>query len=340
MQNRTPELCRASRRDSEVVPNPSRATARREVREIPAEGNETLAFEGYTSRVIALLVVFNSVVQTYLQSLKRDLATNGFEAIILNASISWVGAPVILLALYLLGTLDLPDEPLFYILWVGVATITVVKFTFFVIGLQRSVFLAANTFAGLQFAMIALYAVIFLNETITGIQAVALAIAFLGALLFFRWRQPEHNMGILLILFSILLAPLGSIFYKAASLHTNSYHQFLTGRLTMDIICYSSFLLLMFIFWYRRNPLPRIRAFLSTKQGFIYTAGWATTNLIDSWLIFSLPISLYAMLDTVSIPASYLIGRAKYKERISVRFGIGAVLIIVAIILFAFNAAT
>ncbi len=283
------------------------------------------------------LTLLNNVAETYLQSLKKDLAKNDFGSALLIASISW-GGLVILAVLFLLGDFHMPHDPAFYLLWFAMALLTSIKFAFFVIGLKNTNFLAANTLPNVAFVTTVIYAALFLREPLSALQLVAVIVAVIGTSLFFSWKGFSKiitaNKGFLFILFSLFIAPFGSIFYKAAVLHTNSYAQFLTGRLVMDFAYYTLFFLVVFVFWYRKNPISQSFLLSSSFAGFAYIVGWTLTNLLDSWLIFLLPISLFTMLGTVSIPASYVIGKIKYKEKIKTKDAVGAVLIVGAVLLF------
>jgi drug/metabolite transporter (DMT)-like permease len=283
-----------------------------------------------------LLTLLNNVAETYLQSLKKDLAQDGFKTILLLVSISWASIPIALV-LFLLGKFQMPADPLFYLLWLGVAVSASIKFAFFVIGLRNSKFLSANTLPNVAFVTTAIYAVLLLHESLSRAEVAAIIVAIAGTLFFFNWRSIStifsENKGVGYILFSILLTPLGSIFYKSATLHTSSYAEFLSGRLVMDLGYYSLFFLLVFLLWYRKNPLKESASFGLSAAGIVYAAGWALTNLLDSWLIFLLPISLFTLLGTISIPVSYWIGRARYRERIEGEHVVGAILIAIAVVL-------
>lgn len=290
--------------------------------------------------MFVFLVLVTAVAETYFESLKKDLAKQGFEAVLLITSISWIGCPILIGILLVMGKFQLPTDPIFYLLWFVLTLNTWIHFALFVTGLGRTRFLAAEALSSLGFVATAFYAVLFLDERLTIEGVVALIIAALGALAFLNWRtistiQAAENLGILAILSSMLLVPLGGILYKAASLHTSSYQQFLTGRLTMDVVCYSLFLCFWFTFWHRRNPLRSIRSLLSHSRGIAYMAGWAAINLLYSWLIYELPVSLFAVLGAVSIPAGSVIGRIKYKERLKPSYILGAICISAAIALLA-----
>src|SRR5262249_18315720 len=128
--------------------------------------------------------------------------------------------------------------------------------------------------------------------------------------------------------------PLEYILYKAASEHTNSYHQFLTGRLIMDFFCYSLFFGMFFLFYYRKNPIPKILSFIRSESGKVYLLGHTFTEFLESWLIFKIPISLFTLLTTLSIPISYFIGKRKYRESLYWPNVFGSVLIALGVVLF------
>lgn len=284
--------------------------------------------------MLPLLTIFSTLVVTYTSSLKKDLADNGFEIILLIVSIAWIDL-FILLGVYLLGWFQMPSDPMFYLFWSGLTLLYTIQFSLFIFGLKHSKFLAANTFPSLGFVFTALYAFIFLGEELSTLKILALCLATAGALLFFDWRsKTRNNKGLLVIILSLLCSPFLDIFYKAASLHTHSFGEFLTGRLVMDFVYYTAIFLAVFIFWYRKNPWSSVKAFVSQRKSWTYMVSTAAVSLLDSWLIFMMPISTFTMLRRVSIPAGYVIGKYKYGERIEPRYVIGGILIIVAIVMF------
>jgi len=291
--------------------------------------------------MLPLVAVANSIINTYLDSLKRDLSNDGFETIILILSIALISSPVFLLVLLGLGKFHMPVDPTFYLLWFGLTLLTVVEFIMYIWGLTRTRFLAANTFQSLAFVMTTLYAVLILRESIVTLQIVAVAIGLLGAILFFDWKSllnsrsgESNNSGLLMVLLSIFLLPFGSIMYKSAALHTSSYEEFLTGRLVMDFVYYSIFFGGLFIFWYKKNPFPKLASFVSSWTGGVFMIGSALVELVGSYLFFKLPVPLLTILGTISIPSGYFIGHIKYKEHINARYIFGAILIVIAVIVF------
>jgi drug/metabolite transporter (DMT)-like permease len=293
--------------------------------------------------MFSIITLLNKIGQTYLQSLKKDLAKSGFESIVIVTSISWIGV-IILFGLLVMGKFSMPTDPLFYVFWLGLLLVATIQFILFLSGLIKTGFFVANSVNYISFVVTIAYAVLFLHESITTTQGVAVVIALIGATLFFSWRRSaitkSNNQGLFLILFSLFISPLSVIFYKAAISHTSSYTQFLTGRLVMDALYYTSFLFILFVMWYRQNPFPIIKTFVSSKTGLIFMIGSAALNLIDSWLIYKLSVINFTILGTVSIVASYVIGRVKYKEQVSWRFIIGGAFIIFGVIFFTFTKAT
>lgn len=286
--------------------------------------------------MLSLLNLFNTIVLTYTNSLKKDLAKQGFEIILLIVSIAWVDL-IVLAGVYFSGWFKMPSDPLFYLFWSGVTFVYTIQFTFFIIGLKHSVFLAANALPSVGFVVTTLYAVIFLQERLSFLQIGAVVLAVVGSMLFFDWKSRTHvnNKGLLIILFSLVLSPFINIMYKAASIHTDSFSQFLTGRLVMDFVYYSLIFFLMFAFWYRKNPWPNTIKFFQSGKGWVYMILLVLVSLLDSWLIFLMPISLFTMLRTISVPTGYMVGNMKYKERIEARFVFGGIFIVAGVILFA-----
>ena len=195
-----------------------------------------------------ITALINSIFGTYLESLKRDLSNNGFESILLIISITLIGSPLIAIFLLVTNQFQMPGDYYFYLSWFALALLTVIQFTLFIVGMTKTRFLAANAFSNLAFVTTILYAVMFLREPLSLLSTSAVLLGLIGAILFFDWqdfstKDLKGNIGLLLILFSVVLSPLESILYKVATLHTDSYHQFLTGRVTMDFLYYSIFTL-------------------------------------------------------------------------------------------------
>lgn len=288
--------------------------------------------------MLSALVLIQAVVETYVQSLKKDLAQKRFEIILLVASVAWLNLAILLVLLFL-GTFQMPSSSLFYLFWLGVTFIYTIKFALFVTGLKQALFLAGNAFPNLSFALTAIYASVFLGETINSVQIIAIIIALFGALLFFHWNGKikellKINKGLLLIAFSVILAPLTGIFYKSATLQTSSYSEFLTGRLVMDGIYYSLFFIFLYVFWHRTNPWTKITSLATSKRGLLYLILTVAYSLLGSWLIFKLPISLFVMLSAIAIPAGYVVGKIKYQEPFKKKYLLGGALIVTGILLF------
>ncbi len=287
--------------------------------------------------MFVFLALVNDIFKTYLDSLKRDLGEAGFKMVLILAINAWAGGLVILW-LILRGQFQMPIDPFFYLLWFGLTLLTEISFTLMLAGMLNTTFFAATSLGNISFVMTTIYAAIFLKEKYTLLQFAAIIIAAVGMLLFFKGgftrKLFRENKGVFLVLFSLLLTPLEYILYKAATLHASSYHQFLTGRLTMDLFFYTLFFVAITVVWYRKNPLPEIKSFIFSRSGSGYVLGHTLTELLESWLIFKIPISLFTMLGTLSIPTAYFIGRKKYKELLDWQHLSGAVLIALGVILF------
>lgn len=288
--------------------------------------------------MLIILAILNSVFKTYVQSLERDLTKSVFVPTLLMAILSWVG---LLLAggLAVFGRFEMPGDLMFYVFWFALTLSTIITFTAFLLGMLSTTFFAANSFGNIGFAVTAFFAWIFLAEEYALIQVIAISTAAVGCLLFFENKISKsyfrENKGLLLILFSLLLSPLEYIFYKSATLQTSTYDEFLTGRLVMDAFFYTLFFILITFFWYKKNPFSQIRSVAFSYVGIVFIVGCTLTELLESWIIFKMPVGIFTVLGTISIPAGYLIGRIKYKESIKPRYIVGSVLIIFAILLFA-----
>lgn len=286
--------------------------------------------------MFVFLTILNDVFQTYLESLKKDLGEEGFKMILMLALLSWAGI-FIILWLLLRGVFQMPSDPLFYASWFGLTLLTEISFTLLLIGLLNSTFFAANSIRNISFVVTAIYAAVFLGERYSVIQAGAVAVTAAGSLLFFKKGPKSYfkdNKGLFLILFSLLLTPLEYILYKSATLRTGSYYQFLTGRLVMDLVFFTLFFTVISVFWYRKNPFPAMASFAFRPLGVAFIIGTTATELLESWLIFKIPISLFTVLGTLSIPTAYFIGKLKYKEPFNKRYALGAMLIVFGVVLF------
>jgi len=287
--------------------------------------------------MFSFLTFLKAIVSQYLDSLQRDLGQVGFNMVLIIEMLSLAGI-VIVPGLIFAGQFQMPTDGMFYAHWFGVTLVAEITLTLTLLGLLNTSFFAASGFRNLGFAVTAVYAVLFLGEKYTTVQIVAVVIAVAGSLMFFNKGMTKSyfqaNKGLFLILFSLLLHPLSAIFYKAATRHTSSYAQFLSGRLVMDLVFYSLFFVVIYAVWYRKSPWPAVAKFINSRTGLYFTVGSTVMNLLGSWLIFKIPISTFTVLSTVSIPTAYFIGRQKYKELFNWRHLCGATLIVLGVILF------
>lgn len=287
--------------------------------------------------MFVIITILNDIFKTYLESFKKDAGQEGFQMITIIAVSSWVGL-LIACVMALLGQFKLPSDPLFYVLWLTLTLLTVISFTLFLSGMMKSTFFVANSFTNASFIITAVYAAFFLGERCNTFQIAAVAVAGIGTLFFFEGgiskKVVKENKGLFLILFSFLFTPFEYIIYKSATLHTHSYNEFLTGRLIVDFIGFNFFFVIVSVFWYRSAPFRRARKLLSSSAGMRFVLGSSLAELLESFLIFKIPISLFTILGTLSIPTAYFVGAKKYHEPYQWRYIIGAVLVAVGIILF------
>lgn len=288
--------------------------------------------------MFSVLVLINQVFKTYLQAVKKDLANKGVDNLILIASISWFSV-LFLAGMFVLGYFVLPTDVMFYVFWLGVTFVATISFIFIVIGLQNGAFLSVNSITKVSFAVTAVYAVLFLGESLSLVQVSAIILAMLGCTLFFNLSSNlketlSRNKGLFYVLFALFISPISLIFYKSATLYTESYSQFLTGRLLMDAIYYTLFLTIVYAFWHKSNPLQKITHYAIMPAGLLFMTGSAFSELLSSFLIYKLSASLFAVLGVISIPASYLIGKIRYKEKVETMQAIGSLLMVIGVFLF------
>lgn len=291
--------------------------------------------------MFSLLAISLYIFKTYFESLKRDLVQIGYKKLSIICIINFVGHPILLAVLIVLGKFRLPSDPLFYLFWFGVVVIALVQFVIYLKGLSQAKFFAANTLYNLQFIVATLYAVLLLREIITTKQIIALFLATVGAvILLFPARTKNRfkwDKGLILVFVALLIYPLGVIFYKISSQHASTYSIFLSGRLIMDLVYYSLFYFGVFKFWHKTNPIPELKSILLLPKGLVYVIGLNIATLVESWLIFVMPISWLVVLGTIAIPTGYFLDKIKYKEKVSSRAILAALIIITAIIIFALS---
>jgi len=289
------------------------------------------------NNMYVLLAIFNDVFKTYLDSLKRDLGGEGFKMILILTLLAWAGIAIVLW-LAISGGFQMPTDPLFYLFWFALTLLTEISFTLFLLGMLNTSFFAASSLGVISSAVTAVYAALFLGERYLPIQIAAVCISAIGSVLFLRreglTNHVHNNKGVILVLLSVLLTPLELIFYKAATLHTASYQQFLTGRLVMDLTFYTFFFVIVSTFWFRNNPFPHITSLVDSRVGVTFLVGTTIMELLDSWLIFKIPISLFTILGTLSVPTAYFIGVNKYGEKENLRNICGSILIVVGVVMF------
>ncbi len=287
--------------------------------------------------MLVFVTILNNIFKTYLEALKRDLGKEGFKMILMLAVLSWMGI-FLIVALVSLGEFQMPIDPLFYIYWLSLVFLTEISFTLFLLGMLDTTFFIASSLGNISFAITAVYAGFLLNETYATIQVEAIIIALVGSSLFFKKDDFKKlfigNKGIFLILFSLLITPLEYVLYKSATLHSGSYHQFLTGRLTMDLVFFTLFFAITSFLFSKQNSISKISSFVSSRNALPFLVGMTCAELLESWLIFRIPISLFSILGTLSIPAAYFIGKKKYKESRDWYHILGATLIVLGVVLF------
>lgn len=286
--------------------------------------------------MLSILATLYHIIQTYFQSLKRDLANSGHSKLTIICLVNFVGHPVILVALLLLNKIELPSSPWFYLSWLGVVVIALIQNSFLILGLIKTNFFGANSLASLSFVTTSLYAVLFLGETLNFHQVIALSMAFVGVMLLVTPKQHKKKLvwdwGLLFILFSLLIKPFGTIFYKFSALQTATYSELLTGRLVMDLIYYGIIYSLIFSLYFKKSPYLESKKMLRDSVGLKYVIGYNLLTLFNSWLIFKLPVTTLIVLSTISVPVSYFISKKKYIEKSHPKVVLATLLIVVSMV--------
>lgn len=273
----------------------------------------------------------------YFELLKRELAKKKFASLTLLHGPNLIGHPIFIIALLALGLFQLPRDPEFFLWWAGLVALSAIELTLVLRGLLRSSFFAVQALARVEFAVTAVLGVILLGERIDTLQAIALLLATASALIFL-WPKYEGgsiiwDRGLLLTLLAIFLTSFGSILYKYSSELTASYSEFLTGRIIGDLAAWT-LIWLGSLYFLGRKPLKELWSCWSLLPGKLFLLGSAALNLVDSWLVFALPISTVAMLSTLAIPASYFIGQRADREPWNPRQIVSGLLILIALLLF------
>lgn len=278
----------------------------------------------------------------YWDTLNKKLSERGISSLTILHAPNLIGHPILIALLVSLGLFILPKDPVFYLSWLGLVVLSAFSLTLHLWGLVRTKFFGVQMLTKLGFLLNTIAAIFLLNEHVTLLQTLALGIATI-AIVIFAWpnrtasqRAIVWDFGILFIILSQAIEAFSIILYKLAALHTGTYWTFLSGRLSADLIAWSCVWIVGLVFINKVNPAKELERFFSMPDGRQVATGSVLSNLVDSFLIYELPVVTLSILGTLTIPSAYFWSRVKYDEKISPRMWIGTSLGIAAILLFIY----
>ena len=275
----------------------------------------------------------------YWDTLKKKLFQDGISSLTIIHAPTLAGHPIVIAVLLAAGLFVPPPDPYFYVFWFAMVVMAAAALTLNIWGLVESKFFAAQILGKLGFVTSSLGAIFVIGERLLPMQMAALGLAIVGVG-FFVWPQKLSRVdlvwdrGVLFMIASIIFSGLATVFYKLATFHTPNYFTFLSGRLIGDLIGWSLIWIIISIWPLHRNPVVELFRCFRTYTGLAMVIGMATSALLLSWLIYQLPVTTFAMLGTLTIPAAYFLSRIKYKEQITVRMWSGTIFILGSLVLF------
>ena len=289
--------------------------------------------------MLIFLTIIHNLAQPYWDTLKKSLAKENVSSLTIIHSPNLVGHPIGIIILIALGIFTIPSNPQFFLFWFGMICIASVSLTLNIWGLLETKFFAVQILNKLGFVTSSIMAVLLIGETLTSLQVISLVLGVIGVA-FFAW--PQHlsrsnfvwDRGVIFIVISLILSGFSSVFYKIATFHTPNYITFLSGRFVADMIGWTAVWLIISLCFLKRNPIKELVRCIKNQSGLIMIIGIAVSTLLSSWLIYKLPVTTFAMLGILTIPAAYLFSRFKYKESMTARMWIGTVFIISSVGLF------
>jgi drug/metabolite transporter (DMT)-like permease len=265
------------------------------------------------------------------------LAEGNIAPLTIAHSANLIGHPIGIAILALTGNFLLPKDPAFFLYWVLLVACAAVGSTFAVFALLNTKFFTTQVIGSLGFVTSSVFAVIILGEKFTAGVAVALVVAVAGVILF-SWEKSKGEIfkfdrGMVFTILAVVTGGMGAVLYKLASLHTSGYAELYTGRFVTDMFAWTAAWLIS-LWILGRNPARDLQSLLSKGHGWLLVVGTIVTTSIDTFLIYNLPVTTWAMLGTIIFPVTYLISYFKYRERITLGMWLGTFLIITAIIIY------
>jgi hypothetical protein len=287
--------------------------------------------------MLTLLTIISKASGPYWNMLRRRLAEEKIAPLTITHAPNLIGHPIGIIILVLLGMFALPTDPLFFLYWSGLIVMAAIINIFIILGLLETKFFTTQVIGSLGFVSSSICATFFLNERLNAWAIFALCLAVFGVILF-SWRKNDGKIfvfdrGMIFTILAVVLGGFSSILHKLATFHVSSYRALFTGRFIGDLIVWTLVWLIgMTII--KKNPARDLTAMIKKRHGKIFILGVIFVTLIDSYLIYKLPVTTIAMLGTIAFPVTYFISDKKYKEHITRSMWLGTLCIVSSIIIF------
>ncbi|MGV8150622.1 MAG: hypothetical protein ACP5NV_02740 [Candidatus Woesearchaeota archaeon] len=277
-----------------------------------------------------------NILNPYWNTLRKDLAQKGISFITIVNSSNIFCHPVGIAIMLSFGIFSMPQNPNFYLFWIVMIIVSSISSIFSILGLLETKFFINQVVGKLGFATSAIFAFLILGEELDALKTISILFGIVG-IAFFVWKKDMRHFsidkGLIFIIISTILGGLAAVFYKLAAFSTPDYISFLTGRFVGDLIGWTMVWLISLIIL-KRSPTNELSNYIKEKSGKILILGAGIITLLESWLIYKLPISLLAVLGTLSFPSSYFFSHIKYREKITARMWIGTFCILISVIIF------
>lgn len=286
--------------------------------------------------MLIFLSIIDNLLKPYWDTLRKKLALDDVAPLTITHAPNLVGHPLGIIILLVSGLYLWPQNPKFFLFWFILIGISALSSILNIWALTKTKFFGVQIIGRLGFVATTIFAVLILGEQLNGLKIFALLLAIVGVIIFAWPKNVKHyklDYGIWFAIIAVILGGLASVFYKMATFCTPNYATFLTGRFVVDLVGWTMVWLLSLIV-IKRNPITELKNCFYNRSGQLMVVGFTLITLLDSWLIYKLPISLLAILSTLVFPASYFFSRFKFKEKITLQMWLGTILIIISVIFF------
>ena len=287
--------------------------------------------------MLIFLTILNKITGPYWNTFRKSLGQKNIDPLTITHAPGLFGHPIGIAILVFIGIFSLPSNANFYIFWFAMIAVAALVSIWTIWGLLETDFFAVQVIGSLGFVSTSIFAFLILGEVVNKVQIFSIFLAFFGVAIF-SWPHRvkgkiKIDKGLVFVILAVLLSGLAAVFYKLASEYTSSYSSFLSGRFVGDLIGWS-IVWIVILFFSKKNPIKDMSKCVKDRDGLFLIGAVTISTLLDSWLIYKLPISTIAIIGTLAFPSSYFISRIKYNERISAKKWAGTVFIIVAVFLF------